>query len=179
MRLAGLVLSCLVVSGCHLGGNTGAGGGLLPGDDDEFVSAHNAAGDRVEPAPPTPIPSVVWSDTVAATAQAYADKCTWEHNADRGNLGENLFANSGEGFSPTQVVVGWEKEKVDYDYATNVCASGKICGHYTQVVWAASVEIGCGMKVCDVNSPLKNFPRWQLWVCDYAPPGNFNGQRPY
>ena len=26
----------------------------------------------------------------------------------------------------------WNNEKVDYDYGTNSCASGKVCGHYTQ-----------------------------------------------
>lgn len=169
----------LALGACDVGGNSGEGGGLLPGDDNEFVTAHNVARTKVSPAPSTPLPPVVWSATVAATAQAYADKCTFVHNANRGNLGENLFANSGEGFSPTQVVTGWENEKADYDYTTNTCAAGKVCGHYTQVVWADSVEIGCGMKICDTNSPFKNFPHWQIWVCDYAPPGNYVGQKPY
>ena len=32
-----------------------------------------------------------------------------------------------------QVVHAWSKEKQYYDYATNTCAKGQICGHYTQV----------------------------------------------
>jgi len=23
------------------------------------------------------------------------------------------------------------------------------------------------------------FPNWEIWVCNYSPPGNFVGQRPY
>ena len=97
------------------------------------------------------------------------------------NLGENLFwaspLNYSDGSSavqiitPTQVVDNWASEKADYNYASNTCAAGKVCGHYTQVVWRSTVEIGCGRAVCQDNS--------QVWVCNYNPAGNIIGQRPY
>ncbi len=171
----------LLLFGCtDVGGNIGKDGGLLNSDDEEFVTAHNVARINATPKPSPELPIVARSTTIAATAQAYADQCDFKHNAARGNLGENLFANTGQNFSPTQVVQGWEAEKADYDYATNTCASGKQCGHYTQVVWRDSVQLGCGMKICKVNSPFGiQFPEWQLWVCNYGPPGNYTGQKPY
>ncbi|MCI5139186.1 MAG: hypothetical protein D3922_12405, partial [Candidatus Electrothrix sp. AR1] len=56
-----------------------------------------------------------------------------------------------------------------YDYATNSCHS--VCGHYTQVVWRSTKEVGCGMASCNDKA--------QLWVCQYNPRGNMLGQKPY
>jgi hypothetical protein len=78
------------------------------------------------------------------------------------------------------MVGAWAAEASDYDYARNTCAAGKVCGHYTQLVWRATTRVGCATQVCDRNSPFgSRFPTWQLWVCNYAPPGNYVGQRPY
>lgn len=33
----------------------------------------------------------------------------------------------------TKIVETWYGENVDYNLNTNVCASNKVCGHYTQV----------------------------------------------
>ena len=73
--------------------------------------------------------------------------------------------------APTQVVDAWGAERRDYDYASNRCAPGKQCGHYTQLVWAQTDEVGCGMAVCA--------SRGQIWACDYRPNGNIMGRRPY
>jgi hypothetical protein len=54
-----------------------------------------------------------------------------------------------------------------------------VCGHYTQIVWKTTTRLGCGVALCDQNSPFMGFPKWEFWVCNYAPPGNYNGQRPY
>ncbi|MEM6522020.1 MAG: CAP domain-containing protein, partial [Cyanobacteria bacterium P01_C01_bin.70] len=43
------------------------------------------------------------------------------------------------------VVAAWVAEKADYDYASNSCASGKVCGHYTQIVWRETTAVGCGV----------------------------------
>lgn len=160
------------------GGAGGAGGGSATFEQ-EWVAAHNAQRAAVMPAPSTALPEVTWSATVAATAQAWADRCNFQHNAASG-YGENLFASAGGGApdTPTEVVADWVSEKADYTYSTNTCAAGKACGHYTQVVWRSSVRIGCAQKTCTTGSPFGS-GTWSFILCNYDPPGNFVGQKPY
>ena len=73
-------------------------------------------------------------------AQAYAEQRVFEHNADRvsqqstfNSVGENLAVTTGSA-NYTRLVMNWYDENQDYDYAANSCASGQVCGHYTQVV---------------------------------------------
>jgi hypothetical protein len=74
--------------------------------------------------------------------------------------------------SPEQVVDAWGSEKLDYDYANNSCTPGKMCGHYTQMVWRTTTTVGCAMAVCEDNQT-------QVWVCQYQPAGNIVGSKPY
>lgn len=159
------------------------GGGTDPtgklGDPEEnmllrgITAEHNSARSAVKPAPTAPMPSLSWSTTIAATAQAWADKCQFKHS--NSNYGENIFASSNAS-SPSAVVADWVSEAADYTYSTNSCAG--VCGHYTQVVWAKSLNLGCGVANCTTGSPFGT-PSWQLWVCNYDPPGNYIGEKPY
>ncbi|HXU81676.1 MAG TPA: CAP domain-containing protein [Polyangia bacterium] len=126
-----------------------------------------------------PVPPLTWDPSVAATAAAYATECMFEHSGTKG-VGENLAAYSGSGEKASAPVDDWAGEAADYDYASNSCAQGKTCGHYTQLVWKTSQRLGCAVQACSQNSPFgSRFPNWELWICQYAPPGNFVGQRPY
>ncbi|OON18695.1 hypothetical protein X801_05448 [Opisthorchis viverrini] len=40
------------------------------------------------------------------------------------------------------------------------------------MVWAGSTRLGCGVKHCPKNGTT-------LYVCNYKPPGNYRGQKPY
>lgn len=61
-------------------------------------------------------------------------------------------------------------EKKFYDYEKTRCMPGRVCGHYTQVVWATTTHLGCAVHVCE---PLK-FTTGNTWkkaefhVCNYA-----------
>jgi uncharacterized protein YkwD len=138
-----------------------------------ITAAHNQARASVAPAASTPLPALQWSATVAATAQAWADRCVFEHSG--GSYGENLYADTGQG-DASAVVADWVAERASYDFSSNTCSG--VCGHYTQVVWAKSLRLGCGVTRCTAHSPLGS-GTWNLWVCNYDPPGNFIGQRPY
>ena len=133
----------------------------------DFVDLHNSARAAVGVGP------VSWDDAVAAYAQNYADQrigdCQLVHSG--GPYGENLFWGSGRDYSAADAVNAWVAEKQYYDYDSNTCASGEVCGHYTQVVWANSVNIGCARVTCDSGSIFI--------TCNYNPPGNYVGQRPY
>ena len=47
------------------------------------------------------------------------------------------------------MAISWWEEKSDYDFDTRGCAPNKMCGHYTQVVWAKSYALGCAVRYCD------------------------------
>lgn len=65
----------------------------------------------------------------------------------------------------------WVSEKDDYDYNSNSCNAGKVCGHYTHVVWRNSVRIGCAKVRCNNGGTFIG--------CNYASPGDVVGQKPY
>jgi hypothetical protein len=167
------------------GGNSGGSGGADPNCPEGapamcgMVAAHNEARAGVMPVPSTPLPDMSWSASTAAAAQAWADQCNWSHNTMNGMYGQNLYASAGSGPpSPQDVVDSWVSEDADYDYASNSCSS--TCGHYTQVVWRNSTQVGCAIKECTTGSPFgSSFPTWYIVVCNYLPPGNFVGQKPY
>ena len=146
----------------------------------EMISAHNTIRISATPTPNPALPVLTWSNTAAATAQAWADQCQFKHNPNLGTLklGENIAAATPNSLTTAGVVQNWGSEASFYDYGTNSCAPGKQCGHYTQIVWRSTTQLGCATARCNQNSPIGVTP-WQFWVCDYSPPGNFVGQRPY
>jgi pathogenesis-related protein 1 len=143
---------------------------LAQNTQQDYVNAHNTERSSLNKG----IPNVSWNNTVAAYAQNYAKMrkgdCKLVHSG--GPYGENLFWGKGADFSGKDAVNSWISEKQYYDYNTNTCASGHVCGHYTQVVWRSSTQIGCARVVCDNNGGI-------FIICNYYPPGNFVGQKPY
>ncbi|HZW24291.1 MAG TPA: CAP domain-containing protein [Gallionella sp.] len=129
-----------------------------------------------------------YSPTLAASAQAWADNlkrtnhCRMRHSKPRGQYGENLYWASATTWSdgrlelqnvtPGKVVDSWGGEKADYDYAANYCPPGKMCGHYTQMVWRTTTAVGCARAICEDTLE-------QVWVCQYQPAGNRVGNKPY
>jgi pathogenesis-related protein 1 len=158
------------------GGQAGAAANQEPAALAGITAAHNQARAGVVPAADPPMPPLAWSAEVASAAQGHASKCVFEHSG--GPYGENLFATTGVA-TPANVVASWIAEAESYDHATNSCSD--VCGHYTQVVWADSLHLGCGMADCTTGSPFDASGQgsWQLWVCNYDPPGNWVGQSPY
>ncbi|XP_066346615.1 pathogenesis-related protein PRB1-2-like [Miscanthus floridulus] len=135
----------------------------------DFVDLHNRAraADGVGP--------VAWDAKVGKYAQDYAAKragdCKLVHSG--GPFGENIFwGSAGRAWSAADAVKSWVDEKKNYHLSSNSCDPGKVCGHYTQVVWRESTRIGCARVVCAAN-------RGVFIVCSYDPPGNFNGERPF
>jgi uncharacterized protein YkwD len=161
--------SLLAIAAC----SSSSDGGGEPAAMAGMTAAHNAARANVTPAASPAIPPLVWSSDLAAVAQSWADGCKFGHSG--GAYGENIYATSGTA-TPNDVVAAWIAESAQYDYAANACSG--ICGHYTQVVWRASARLGCGVANCSSGSPFGG-GAWQLWVCNYDPPGNYVGEKPY
>jgi pathogenesis-related protein 1 len=131
----------------------------------EILAAHNALRARSK------LPSLIWSNELARYAQEWADRLV-----EAGRLvhrpnpiyGENLFLIHGADVSPAAVVGAWASEARNYSYQTNSC-QGR-CGHYTQLIWRDTKRVGCGAASRDGT---------EVWVCNYDPPGNIAGERPY
>ncbi len=118
-----------------------------------------------------------WSNKIAAYSQEWANylqrnnRCYMKHRKGRFKVekyGENLAWASGKKLNSYFVVKQWYDEVKYYNYQKNSCRS--VCGHYTQVMWKTSKFVGCAIARCQ-NS--------EVWVCNYDPPGNYRGQRPY
>ncbi|KAA0031390.1 basic form of pathogenesis-related protein 1-like [Cucumis melo var. makuwa] len=131
----------------------------------DFVDTHNDIRAAVGVGP------VSWDDTLAAYAQSYADSkidtCEMEHS--NGPYGENLAEGYDE-MTGVEAVKFWATEKKFYNHHLNRCV-GDECGHYTQIVWRHTTNIGCGRVKCENN--------WVFVICNYNPPGNYIGQHPY
>ncbi|MCI5222676.1 MAG: SCP-like extracellular [Candidatus Electrothrix sp. AR4] len=128
------------------------------------------------------VPQVRWSGKMEHVAKAWADSlknddCGFYHSGN--GYGENLYKASPLFWSdgrkelqektPQEVADSWGREITNYNYNDNSCSG--VCGHYTQVVWKETKEVGCAMSVCDDKS--------QIWVCSYYPAGNLVDKRPY
>ncbi|KAM0072993.1 putative CAP domain-containing protein [Helianthus debilis subsp. tardiflorus] len=115
----------------------------------DYLNAHNSARAQVG------VGNMVWNATVAAYAQNYANQrigdCNLVHSG--GPYGENLAEGSG---TFTGTARGCEF----------------VCGHYTQVVWRNSIQLGCARVQCTNDG-------WWFIICSYYPPGNYAGQAPY
>lgn len=140
-----------------------------------FLSAHNRVRASVSPPADPPLPELRWSPELAATAQAWAQRCKFEHSET--TFGENLSARTNRA-EPATIVSAWASEAANYDYARNRCAKGEVCGHYTQLAWRDTSKVGCGVAQCSDGGPFGG-GQWFMWVCNYDPPGNWKGERPY
>jgi pathogenesis-related protein 1 len=136
---------------------------------EEFLRAHNRVRSKVDVAP------LEWSEELAEYARRYGEQQRDQHQCamvhSRGPYGENLFWGYGKPFTPTDAVRSWEDESKDYNYESNSCAPGKVCGHYTQLVWADTKRVGCAVIACHDGATFV--------ICSYDPPGNFVGERPF
>jgi pathogenesis-related protein 1 len=131
----------------------------------EILEAHNRVRSGVGVSP------LSWSDKLAAVAQAWANQLVLEgrlHHRASPHYGENLYLISGGRATPNDVVSSWAGEEEDYDYRANTCHSR--CGHYTQIVWRSTRAVGCAVA---------RSRNTEVWVCEYDPPGNYVGERPY
>ncbi|KAJ7370391.1 hypothetical protein OS493_032568 [Desmophyllum pertusum] len=114
------------------------------------------------------VDSVKWSDTLAKGAQDWADYLAqnnkFEHAKNAG-AGENIYwSSSAKAKEPcteaTQLFYG---EVKDYDFS-KPGFSGKT-GHFTQVVWKSTKEIGAAKAIRKDGSLIV--------VIRYSPAGNF------
>lgn len=145
-----------------------------------MLDAHNKARQQVG------VPALVWSDDLSARAKAWAarlakDGCRRQHSG--GKLGENIYyagpmvwtdgRTEYHAVPPDRPAAMWIAERDWWDASSGQCTAPaeETCGHYTQIVWKDTEQMGCGMAICPDKA--------QIWVCNYFPAGNVAGQKPY
>jgi uncharacterized protein YkwD len=115
------------------------------------------------------VPDVKWSSVIQKYAQEWAEKLAAEdrmYHRQPNKYGENIYWYSGGDSDGTDAVNAWYSEIKNYNYAMPVFSM--TTGHFTQVVWKGTTEIGCGKA----RSKSGNI----YVVCNYSPPGNYRGQ---
>jgi uncharacterized protein YkwD len=120
------------------------------------VDSHN--GDRSSHSAPT----VSWNDTLAEYAQNYLNNqnCVFAHSG--GPYGENI-AMGYDGAS--DAIAAWYAEGSQYNYEASQYSGST--GHFTQVVWVGSTQIGCASVQCSDG---------EYFACEYYPRGNIIGE---
>lgn len=155
---------CFVV--LLLAGVTGKGGAKPEDLVQDCLHAHNVVRAQLGEQ------QLKWSDELASEAQWWAnvlaERNEFQHEPVR-HWGQNLFMIVGGYSSPEQAIAAWAAEATAYNREQNRC-TGEMCGHYTQMVWRNTREVGCAHAWRGTR---------EVWVCDYFPPGNVVGQRPF
>jgi len=137
----------------------------------EILNKHNCPRQRYTLKP------LVWNWELAAHAQEHADRCIWDHASHIGlgvpGEGENLSLAMNRPVG----VDGWLAEERSYNCPNGECAPNAVCGHWTQMAWANTLQIGCGKRRCATLQKAPGFLNSDILVCRYSPPGNYVGQR--
>jgi pathogenesis-related protein 1 len=153
--------------------STSIGSSLTLQEVQKLLQLHNKARADVGVGP------LSWSKELAIYAQEWADhlasaKCQMEHRPQsgqwKGEHGENLFMGTVGYYGVADAVKAWESEKEYYRGEALNSSNWHKAGHYTQVVWKNTKDIGCAKVACKGNI---------IVVCNYDPPGNVLGQKPY
>ena len=120
------------------------------------------------------VPPLVFSTQINDVAQKYAEQLArvnrLVHSGNK-HYGENLYAftTSGQGLPrPEMVVDHWYSEIKHYNFNKPGFHAGT--GHFTQLVWKSSKELGMGIAQASDGT-------WYV-VGNYSPPGNIFGQFP-
>ncbi len=136
-----------------------------------WLNEHNAARAEFGSAP------VVWNAKLANEAEGWARTLArrghLRHSSreQRGGTGENLWMGTRGHYAPAQMIGSFVDEQADFvpGRFPQVSRTGRWSdvGHYTQIVWPETREIGCA---------IATGKRYDVLVCRYWPAGNLIGE---
>ncbi|KAF3025868.1 hypothetical protein G7054_g13190 [Neopestalotiopsis clavispora] len=141
--------------------------GSLTTDEQNALDAHNSARSDVGTS------ALVWDADLAAEAQTWAETI-----ASQGSLTHSSVSDEGEnlymGYDSTpyaSAVAAWVSEKSDYSGEAISSTNYMTFGHYTQVVWKDTTNVGMGIATGSDGATYV--------VARYSPPGNYIGETAY
>ncbi|XP_068223928.1 scoloptoxin SSD976-like [Palaemon carinicauda] len=162
-----------------------------------------------EPLVPQPaganIRELKWNDELAKVAQvrlfiiaenkqAWAEQCPSAPDqfndrkifSESYAVGQNIYHYWGFNGSTLwkNAIDSWYNEVADMPNTevssfTGNPPSMRVIGHYTQVVWANTYEIGCGGVLYSTDLGGTTYPESKIYVCNYGSAGNYIGQEIY
>ena len=145
-----------------------------PGFNQRILAAHNRERSGLGLTP------LSWNPALARSARRWADHLAmtgrFEHAPENyaAPEGENLWAGTKGYFTPEAMVNAWVREKRFFrpgSFPDN-STTGRVedVGHYTQLVWRATTEVGSAEAASAGEDIL---------VCRYAEAGNYRGEQPF
>lgn len=150
-----------------------------------ILDAHNNARQAVSGAKSMVL--LRWNRQPSTAAQEKLTQCvvaTLSPTARQGIAGYSVVGQNVVGYDDTRFVTAatdaWLSGQRYFNY-TSSCAPGasscgctganNTCASYTQVIWAATTDVGCGKIDCPGHLAILS--------CFYGPAGNVVGQTPY
>ena len=178
-------------------------------EQDRFLTAHNAARKAVgvEPLVWSDELSQVALDSLKAQMDQLIDEAKegWaqrrialpEHRMDN-QYGENIAGWAGSKAASAERAVAWwlsEKSAFDklnadgsYEFGDEqgqmeTDAAGKetpiVVGHYTQIIWKDTTHLGAAKLTFQLADDRGEVRTYVAIGCNYDPPGNIRGQKPF
>ncbi|KHJ83445.1 SCP-like protein, partial [Oesophagostomum dentatum] len=119
---------------------------------------------------------MVYNCSIEESAMRNAGRCVYGHteNYERPGLGESIFETTEQYKDKSKAALQasqwwWDELKLNGVGAANVITDylwtrpNKMIGHYTQMAWETSYQLGCAVAHC---------PQTYV-VCQYGPAGNY------
>ena len=139
-----------------------------------MIEAHNALRGRFG------VDALVWDERLAADATAYARTLSttqrFRHAVQDDSdavQGENLWMGTRTAYAYADMTGAWVEEGKNFRAGVfpEVSRTGSLSdvGHFTQMIWAGTRAVGCGISENAEDEVL---------VCRYFPAGNVMGESP-
>jgi len=164
--------------------------GITQQDQTYIVDTHNrlrsqVAQGRTQQLPASNMKQMTWDNELASIAQRWADQCQYGHDCgncrkvSRFQVGQNVFLTIESRFDQTKwsrAIQAWFHDEIGIFPTSNVSpfVYRQNTGHYSQMVWADTNKIGCGVTTYNHQGRIGRF-----YVCNYGPAGNRPGSSMY
>ncbi|CAG7916494.1 unnamed protein product [Penicillium olsonii] len=126
--------------------------------------------------------SVTWSGSLESSARTLAERCVYQHDTSiaGGGYGQNIGYGVGESSIGEMITNLMYNDEMMffadlYGKASPDMSNFDAWGHFSQIVWKGTEEVGCATVVCPSlgNAGGSNVP---FTVCNYSPAGNYDGE---
>ena len=180
MRYYSIIFSLLFVylipkGACSQANTLNTGSRFSTADVQQFLEHHNQARRELNISP------LQWNENIAAFAQEWADYLANKKNCrlihryqlkkNEPGYGENIYwGSSAKYFTPLDASISWYNEKDKFNGKKITWEGLPKTGHYTQMIWSSTREIGAGKAICPSGAIII--------VANYNPAGNIIGSRP-